>query len=156
MQIVQFIIDLFMVYYGSWCLFSYRRNWSIPNIWLFVPGYQHWAHAHYPTLPHRADCAGGEGAAIMGCGLLTSYLLLFINFYIQTYKKPSKGKKVANGTANGSAYVSSGLSLVASHLYHAIQPQEGVMHLLALVQRQLSASPHFVAEYTTHLIETSH
>ena len=48
-------------------------------------------------------CAGTEAAAIFGCLLLSSYLVLFVNFYIQTYKKPAKGKAVANGKANGVA-----------------------------------------------------
>lgn len=56
------------------------------------------------------NCAGTESAALLGCGLLSSYLVLFINFYIQTYKKPVKARKfvtnghgLANGTANGVA-----------------------------------------------------
>lgn len=64
-----------------------------------------YAPGEYPAF---GTCAGTEGAALFGCALLTSYLGLFINFYIQTYKKPTKGKKpVANGNAvmNGSAKV---------------------------------------------------
>ncbi|KAH7883587.1 GNS1/SUR4 membrane protein [Phlebopus sp. FC_14] len=79
MQIVQFIIDLFVVYFGT---------------------YQRFAYSHWQHLPHVGDCAGTETAALMGCGLLSSYLVLFINFYIQTYKKPVKGK-AGNGVANG-------------------------------------------------------
>ena len=64
--------------------------------------YQHYAATHYNHLPHWSNCAGTESAALFGCGLLTSYLGLFINFYIQTYKKPTKSKKPAvNGHANG-------------------------------------------------------
>ena len=49
-------------------------------------------------------CSGTESAAVFGCLLLSSYLLLFIDFYIRTYnKKPAKGKPVANGKANGVA-----------------------------------------------------
>jgi len=82
MQIMQFIIDLFIVYFGT---------------------YQHFAHSHFPHFPHIANCAGTETAALLGCGLLSSYLVLFINFYIQTYQKPTKGKKPVingNGPAN--------------------------------------------------------
>lgn len=68
--------------------------------------YNHFAYAHYPDLPVVGDCAGAESSAILGCALLTSYLGLFINFYIQTYKAPAKGgKKAPNGIANGNGCV---------------------------------------------------
>ncbi|KAL4070937.1 GNS1/SUR4 membrane protein [Scleroderma citrinum] len=89
MQIVQFIIDLFVVYFGT---------------------YQHFAYAYWRWLPHIGNCTGTETAALLGCGLLSSYLVLFINFYIQTYKKPTKAKRavanghgLANGMGNGVA-----------------------------------------------------
>ncbi|TFY80721.1 hypothetical protein EWM64_g3290 [Hericium alpestre] len=86
MQIVQFIIDLFVVYFGT---------------------YSYFAASYWPNLPSVGSCAGTESAALFGCGLLTSYLFLFINFYVQTYRKPAKGKKpIANGNGhiNGDAY----------------------------------------------------
>ncbi|KAF8140257.1 GNS1/SUR4 membrane protein [Boletus edulis] len=83
LQITQFIIDLFIVYFGT---------------------YQHFAHSRFPNLPHVANCAGTETAALLGCALLSSYLVLFINFYIQTYQKPAKGKKlVVNGNGHADA-----------------------------------------------------
>jgi len=84
MQITQFVIDLGLVYFGT---------------------YSHMVDAYFrDTLPYIGNCAGGEGAAIFGCALLTSYLGLFINFYFQTYKKPAvAGKPTANGVGNGKA-----------------------------------------------------
>ncbi|KDR84990.1 hypothetical protein GALMADRAFT_233524 [Galerina marginata CBS 339.88] len=83
MQITQFIIDLGIVYFGT---------------------YERMAFAYYPDLPFIGNCAGSEKAALFGCALLTSYLGLFINFYFQTYKKPVLTKKTAsNGVANGHA-----------------------------------------------------
>ncbi|TFK41157.1 fatty acid elongase [Crucibulum laeve] len=84
MQIVQFVIDLVVVYFGT---------------------YEHFAASYYHHLPHLGNCAGSEGAALFGCGLLTMYLGLFINFYFQTYKKPAakKANGVVNGHANGKA-----------------------------------------------------
>nr|XP_019007576.1 fatty acid elongase [Kwoniella pini CBS 10737]OCF46357.1 fatty acid elongase [Kwoniella pini CBS 10737] len=86
MQITQFIIDLFIVYFASTFLFSYPYN--------------HFA-TKYTSIPAVGDCAGSEGAALFGCGLLTSYLFLFIAFYRATYKKGAAAKaKKANGTAD--------------------------------------------------------
>lgn len=67
--------------------------------------YNYYAASYWPNLPNFGSCAGTESAAVFGCLLLSSYLVLFINFYIQTYKKPvkGKGKAVANGKANGVA-----------------------------------------------------
>jgi hypothetical protein len=45
-------------------------------------------------MPNAGKCAGEEFAAISGCVILSSYLVLFIGFYFATYKKPSqKGRK---------------------------------------------------------------
>jgi len=94
MQITQFIIDLFAVYYASTYLL-------IPRF----PRYSYFAATYMPMLPHQGSCSGGEGAAAFGCGLLTSYLFLFISFYKNTYKKGPKGGKgkIANGHTNGTA-----------------------------------------------------
>ncbi|KAJ2890033.1 Fatty acyl-CoA elongase/Polyunsaturated fatty acid specific elongation enzyme [Coemansia aciculifera] len=72
LQIVQFIIDLGFVYYCTYQLIASR---------------------YYPTLPHRGACAGTEEAAVFGCALLSSYLLLFIQFFQRTYSKKQAAKK---------------------------------------------------------------
>jgi len=90
MQITQFVIDLIAVYFATYSYFAAKPLWK----------------AAY-NLPTMGSCAGTENAALFGCGLLTSYLFLFINFYIQTYKKPVVAKKVVangNGVANGKAH----------------------------------------------------
>lgn len=103
MQITQFIIDLFIVYFGS----KRVEHFEVRKILTPSTAYQHFAHSRFPHLPHVANCAGTETAALFGCGLLSSYLVLFIKFYIQTYKKPAKGKKPVvngNGHANTTGY----------------------------------------------------
>ncbi|KAJ7487598.1 ELO family [Mycena galericulata] len=83
MQIIQFVIDLFVVYFGT---------------------YSHFAANYFDGIvPHMGNCAGSETAALFGCGLLTTYLGLFINFYLQTYKKKGTKEPRTNGTANGYA-----------------------------------------------------
>ena len=80
-----------------------------------VVAYEHYAATYYDGIwPHVGNCAGTETAALLGCGLLTTYLGLFINFYVQTYKQPvARGKAAVNG--NGAAI---GNGSVLCHLYY--------------------------------------
>ncbi|KTW32366.1 uncharacterized protein T551_00456 [Pneumocystis jirovecii RU7] len=64
-QIIQFIFDLLFVYFATYTYFVYN---------------------YFPYLPNPGDCAGKEFAALTGCFLLSSYLVLFIGFYAATYK----------------------------------------------------------------------
>jgi len=96
MQIVQFVVDLGLVYFGS-KPFGWYEFWICSDhVWA---AYQRVAYKYHQGLPYISNCAGSEPAAFFGCFLLTSYLFLFINFYFQTYKKPAL--KSNNGQANG-------------------------------------------------------
>ncbi|KAM6488945.1 fatty acid elongase [Amanita muscaria] len=76
-QIVQFIIDLFVAYFGT---------------------YSHYAFTYYQgILPSLGNCSVPESTAFIGCGLLTSYLGLVIH---ETYNTPAKK---SNNSANGKA-----------------------------------------------------
>ena len=97
--------------HNSWLileLFTLAVSLTWPLIWLhsyhLSIAYERLAFQYYPnTLPYFDNCAGSQTAALFGCGLLTSYLGLFINFYFQTYKKPvgHNSHGVANGYPNG-------------------------------------------------------
>jgi hypothetical protein len=50
-------------------------------------------------LPYYGTCSGSFEAAWFGAGLLTSYLVLFIQFYSKTYK--AKGKGTGGGKSSG-------------------------------------------------------
>ncbi|KAM0748392.1 elongase of fatty acids ELO [Meredithblackwellia eburnea MCA 4105] len=72
MQITQFVVDLFVVYFATYSYFVAE----------YFPG----------VLPSMGTCAGTEGAAVFGCALLTSYLFLFIAFYKKTYNSAAAKK----------------------------------------------------------------
>jgi fatty acid elongase 3 len=125
MQIAQFVIDLCVVYMGSQCISTPLERSSRLNVssCFSFSAFSHFSFKYHPSaLPWFGDCAGTEYAAMMGCLVLTSYLFLFINFYIQTYKKPAravnKSVAVGNGVANGKAYVF--LSLFVPHFFSLI------------------------------------
>jgi fatty acid elongase 2/fatty acid elongase 3 len=69
LQIAQFVIDLGFVYFASYTYFT---------------------STYWPWMPNYGKCAGEEFAAFSGMGILTSYLVLFISFYLATYKKDGK------------------------------------------------------------------
>lgn len=56
-----------------------------------------------PNVLFVDNCSGSEPAAFFGAGLLTSYLLLFIDFYLRTYKSPKAraAEKAKKAGANG-------------------------------------------------------
>lgn len=78
-QIVQFIIDLGIVYFAT---------------------YSHYAYKHFKRLPCMGDCFGSEEAALFGCLILSSYLFLFIGFYTNTYTKKRSVQGKGNSKSN--------------------------------------------------------
>lgn len=50
-------------------------------------------------------CAGEEFAAISGCVIITSYLFLFIGFYIRVYAKNASKKSAAAASKAAAAAV---------------------------------------------------
>lgn len=64
---------------------------------MYFASWDYYASTHAPWLPHIGKCAGHPLAAVAGCTILSSYLVLFILFYLATYKKAIKGKAKSGG-----------------------------------------------------------
>ncbi|KIK94266.1 hypothetical protein PAXRUDRAFT_33611 [Paxillus rubicundulus Ve08.2h10] len=64
--------------------------------------YHYAAYNWFPTiLPHKGGCAGTPTAAIVGAGIIFSYLILFLQFFRKTYTEKAGSTK--NVTATGSS-----------------------------------------------------
>lgn len=70
-QIGQFVLDLIVVYF---CTYTY------------------YAFTYFPHLPHMGSCAGSVASAHFGIFLLTSYLFLFVDFFVKTYRNRPAAK----------------------------------------------------------------
>ena len=57
---------------------------------VYFASYTYFTSTYFPWMPNAGKCAGEEFAAFAGIGILSSYLLLFISFYIATYKTSGK------------------------------------------------------------------
>lgn len=98
MQIVQFVVDLVVIYYIMYNAIVVRLGFDLPT---------------------GGDCYGDLNAGYFGTAVISSYLLLFIDFFIRTYRKggrsgkegiKEKAEPAANGTSeavNGKANGSS-------------------------------------------------
>ncbi|SLM40962.1 fatty acid elongase [Lasallia pustulata] len=82
LQIAQFIIDLGFVYFASYTYFT---------------------STYFPYMPNYGRCAGEEFAAFAGMAILSSYLLLFISFYLATYSKSVQTGRPRRNTAKKAA-----------------------------------------------------
>ncbi|KAK0532564.1 Fatty acyl-CoA elongase/Polyunsaturated fatty acid specific elongation enzyme [Tilletia horrida] len=92
-QIVQFILDIGIIYFAT---------------------YNYFVSTYAPYLPHFGKCAGEESAAVFGCIIISSYLVLFIQFYQKTYSKktPAKVQRAAIAAAE-KTYRTDGLATPA-------------------------------------------
>jgi hypothetical protein len=92
LQIIQFVLDL-----GRFTPLDSNDGADKFTIgFIYFATWDHYADVF--KLPfHVGRCRGEPFAAFMGCAIITSYLVLFISFYIATYRKPSNKKTAKSG-----------------------------------------------------------
>ena len=74
---------------------------QFPSGFVYFASYTYFTSTYFSWMPNAGECAGEEFAAFAGMGILSSYLVLFISFYLATYKKSGKRaarKSISNGT----------------------------------------------------------
>lgn len=85
-QIIQFVLDLGFVYFAT-----YQKI-----VYTYFPDYVDALHV-------CGDCAGTMLAAYSGCGILSSYLVLFIAFYIEVYRRNTTRSRRVKSVSGGVA-----------------------------------------------------
>ncbi|AMD19589.1 HCL562Cp [Eremothecium sinecaudum] len=82
-QIIQFILDIGFIYFAV---------------------YTKLIHDYFPQMPHCGSCVGSLTATVAGCTIISSYLFLFIAFYIEVYRnKGTKTSRVVKRVRGGVA-----------------------------------------------------
>jgi fatty acid elongase 3 len=62
----------------------------LPIVFVYFASYTYFTSTYFEWMPNYGKCAGEEFAAFAGISILSSYLLLFISFYLATYRKDGK------------------------------------------------------------------
>ena len=99
LQILQFIIDLGFVYFASYTYFT---------------------STYFQWMPNAGRCAGEEFAAFAGIGILSSYLLLFISFYLATYKRSGIAGRPRRNTGKQAAIEMKNFEIPDGHQSHLL------------------------------------
>lgn len=98
LQITQFVLDL-----GKQPatkankITLYATCLTLLTGFVYFACWDYWSSTHAPWLPHVGKCAGDPVAAVMGSTILSSYLVLFVLFYINTYRKKASHKSKQPG-----------------------------------------------------------
>lgn len=108
---------------------------------MYFATWNHFAHEYWQKLPHVGSCGErkAETAAFTGCGILTSYLILFIMFYLSTYKnkKPSAKKAVRRASKAEVPFIQETGELAADAVLTA---SHAIVETVAEEKRKLSSS----------------
>lgn len=70
---------------------------------VYFASYTYFTTKYFPYMPNKGPCAGEEFAAFAGMAILSSYLLLFISFYLATYKRSGQKGRARSNTAKKAA-----------------------------------------------------
>jgi hypothetical protein len=75
---------------------------------IYFASYTYFASTYFPWAPNAGNCMGEEYAAGFGVFIISSYLLLFISFYLTTYN--AKAPKLFNQASRASRALSASAS----------------------------------------------
>ncbi|EOD52647.1 putative fatty acid elongase protein [Neofusicoccum parvum UCRNP2] len=84
--------------------------WYYFQIFIYFTTYNIFVKDFFPNAPVYGYCEGGGVAASTGCAILTSYLFLFIGFYIASYKGPGKAPRKPVAKPEPTSYPKKGLA----------------------------------------------
>lgn len=54
---------------------------------IYFASYTYFSATYFPSLPTAGSCAAEEFASFAGIAVITSYIVLFLSFYVVTYRK---------------------------------------------------------------------